>query len=194
MFIKKLNESPYAKDVEIAYVSNGSLKFKNMENFKKVRLRLSVDCAEKAGEYFRYGLKWDEWCNNIRSFPPNFDVSFQWTCSNVSMFYLIDTYDLLREEFPNIRFLFENYVTEPYHMSVQNLPLDIKNQIKEDIDSYMFDEDAREVLPFYINHMFEKDGWSENGDTFINYLNDLDTARNTNWKESLCGLATRLSG
>ena len=40
----------------------------NMENFKKVRLRLSVDCAEKAGEYFRYGLKWDEWCNNIRSF------------------------------------------------------------------------------------------------------------------------------
>ena len=85
-------------------------------------------------------------------------------------------------------------MTEPYHMSVQNLPLDIKNQIKEDIDSYMFDEDAREVLPFYINLMFEKDGWSEKGTTFLNYLNDLDTARNTNWKESLCGLAKQLSG
>ena len=58
-FIKRLNESPYAKDVEIAYVSNGSLKFENMENFKKVRLRLSVDCVEKAGEYFRFGLKND---------------------------------------------------------------------------------------------------------------------------------------
>ena len=193
-FIKRLNESEYAKDVEIAYVSNGSLKFKNMENFKKVRLRLSVDCVEKAGEYFRYGLKWKEWCNNIQNFPSNFDVSFQWTCSNVSMFYLIDTYDILREEFPNIRFLFENHVTEPYHMSVQNLPLDIKNEIKENIDSYMFDEDAKEVLPFYLNHMFEKDAWPDTGKIFLNYLNDLDKARNTNWKESLCGLATRLSG
>ena len=79
-------------------------------------------------------------------------------------------------------------------MSVQNLPLDIKNQIKEDIDSYMFDEDAREGLPFYISLMFEKDGWSEKGATFLNYLNDLDTARNTNWKESLCGLAKQLNG
>ena len=58
----------------------------------------------------------------------------------------------------------------------------------------MFTEKAKEVLPFYINYMFEKDGWSDNGDILINYLNDLDKARNTNWKESLCGLETRLSG
>ena len=164
-----------------------------MENFKKVRLRLSVDGAEKVGEYFRFGLKWNDWCNNIKNFPSNFDVSFQWTCSNVSMFYLIDTYDLLRNKFPDIRFLFENHVTEPYHMSVQNLPIDIKNEIRENIEEY-FDEEAKEVLPFYINHMFEKDGWSNSGNILINYLNDLDKARNTNWKKSLCGLATRLSG
>ena len=193
-FIKRLNGSSYAKNVEISYVSNGSLKFENMENFKKVRLRLSVDCVERAGEYFRYGLKWDEWCNNLKEFPSNFDVSFQWTCSNVSMFYLIDTYDFLRENFPNIRFLFENHVTEPYHLSAQNLPIELKNEIKKNIDSYMFTEKAKEVLPFYINFMFEKDGWSDNGDILINYLNDLDKARNTNWKESLCGLETRLSG
>jgi len=193
-FIKKLNESSYAKDVEIAYVSNGSLKFENMENFKKVRLRLSVDCVEKPGEYFRYGINWKDWCDNIQTFPSNFDVSFQWTCSNVSMFYLIDTYDYLREEFPNIRFLFGNHVTEPYHMSVQNLPIDIKNEIKKNIDSYMFTKESKEVLPFYINYMFEKDGWSDNGNILINYFNDLDKVRNTNWKESLCGLETRLSG
>ena len=193
-FIKKLNESPYAKDVEIAYVSNGSLKFENMENFKKVRLRLSVDGAESVGEYFRYGLNWEEWCANIKTFPSNFDVSFQWTCSNVSMFYLIDTYDFLKEEFPHIRFLFNNHVTEPYHMSVQNLPNEIKDEIKENVDSYMFDEEAKEVLPFYLNHMYEKDGWISHGDIFIRYLNDLDQARNTNWKQSLCGLSNQLSG
>ena len=190
-FIKRLNESPYAKDVEIAYVSNGSLKFENMENFKKVRLRLSIDCVKTEGEYFRYGLNWEEWCNNIKEFPSNFDVSFQWTCSNVSMYYLVDTYDYLREEFPKIRFLFENHVTEPYYMSVQNLPYDVKLHIKNEIDSYMFDNKAKEVLPFYVNHMFEKDGWDG---TLIEYLNDLDKARNTNWRKSLCGLATQLNG
>ena len=42
--------------------------------------------------------------------------------------------------------------------------------------------------------MFEKDGWTDNGSILINYFNDLDKARNTNWKESLCGLATQLNG
>ena len=55
----------------------------------------------------------------------------------------------------------------------------------------MFDEKAKEVLPFYINHMFEKDGWDN---MLINYLDDLDMARNTNWRMSLCGLATQLNG
>ena len=190
-FIKKLNNSPYAKDVEIAYVSNGSLKFENMENFKKVRLRLSVDCVKEQGEYFRYGIKWDDWCNNIRKFPSNFDVSFQWTCSNVSMFYLIDTYDYLREEFPNIRFLFENHVTTPYHMSAQNLPVKVKEYIREQIDCYPFEDRDREDLPFYINYMFEIDGWDNK---LLKYLNDLDEVRKTNWRKSLCGLAKQLNG
>ena len=183
-FIKRLNESEYAKDVEIAYVSNGSLKFDNMENFKKVRLRLSVDCVEEAGEYFRYGLDWDKWCDNIREFPDNFDVSFQWTMSNVSMFYLSETYTYCRTEFPDIRFLFENHVTEPYHMSAQNLPLSIKEKIREEIDWI-------DLPDSYVNYMMEKDGWDGR---LIPYLNDLDKVRNTNWKESLCGLWTQLNG
>ena len=190
-FIKKLNKSPYAKDVEIAYVSNGSLKFENMENFKKVRLRLSVDCVEKAGEYFRYGLNWKDWCDNIRNFPDNFDVSFQWTCSNVSMFYLVETYDCLKEKFPNIRFLFENHVTTPYHMSAQNFPMKIKEYIRNEIDSYLFEDRDKEVLPFYVNYMFEKDVWDNK---LIEYLDDLDTVRKTNWRKSLCGLAKQLNG
>ena len=100
------------------------------------------------------------------------------------MFYLVDIYDILREEFPNIRFLFNNHVTEPYHMSVQNLPNELKDKIKHEIDAYMFEKEAREVLPFYINHMFEKDGWNSHGKILLNYLNDLDQARNIDWRAS----------
>ncbi len=184
-FIKELNESPYAKEIEIAYVSNGSFRFDNMENFKKVRLRLSVDCVETAGEYFRYGLKWDEWCDNIRSFPENFDVSFQWTASNVSMVYLPETFDLLRMEFPHIRFLFENHVDNPPWLSPQNLPKNIK-------DALTYGHIHWTKMPFYINLMNEEDLWPKYGETFLNYLEDLDKHRGTDWKTSLKELHSAL--
>ena len=76
-------------------------------------------------------------------------------------------------------------------MSAQNLPIKVKEYIRNQIDSYLFEERDREVLPFYVNYMFEKDGWDNK---LIEYLNDLDKIRNTNWRKSLCGLATQLSG
>jgi len=109
----------------------------------------------------------------------------------VSMFYLVETYDCLKEEFPNIRFLFENHVTTPYHMSAQNFPMKIKEYIKNEIDSYLFEDRDKEVLPFYVNYMFEKDVWDNK---LIEYLDDLDTVRKTNWRKSLCGLAKQLNG
>ena len=90
----------------------------------------------------------------------------------------------MRTEFPNIRFLFENHVTEPYHMSAQNLPKKIKEEICKDIEFINMPRS-------YVNYMMEKDGWDGK---LIEYLTDLDKARNTNWRKSLCGLANRLSG
>ena len=49
---------------------------------------------------------------------------------------------------------------------------------------YMFDEDARSVLPFYVNHMYEKDSWKDYGKILVNYLNDLDEARKIDWRKS----------
>lgn len=193
-FIKKVNESEYAKNVEIMYVTNGSLltseKMNDLKNFKKIKLRLSVDVLGIGGEYFRYGLQWNDWLkkckyiNQLSKDYENFDVAFQWTCSNISIFYLIDTYDFLREEFDNIRFIFSNHVTEPYFMSAQNLPTEIKDKVKSDIDNYMFDEHVLKAYPFYVNYMFQKDAWIDHGKVLINYLNDLDKARNISWRKS----------
>lgn len=193
-FIKKLNDSPYANDVELMYVTNGSLlneqKLNNLINFKKIKLRLSVDALGKAGEYFRFGLDWNDWhkkCSFINDFVKsneNFDVAFQWTCSNISIFYFIDTYDFIRDEYPNIRFLMENHVTHPYHMSAQNLPDALKIKIKNEIESYPFKKYTLSQIPFYINHMMEKNAWPEYGKIFMNYMDDLDKFRNISWKSS----------
>lgn len=87
----------------------------------------------------------------------------------------------MRTEFPEIRFLFENHVTEPYHMSAQNLPINIKEKIQKDIEFI-------DMPDFYVNYMKEKDGWNKQGKIFLKYLHDLDLKRNTNWKNNLSEL------
>lgn len=193
-FLKELSESQYAKDVDLAYVSNGTLinktRLDQLSKFKSVTMRLSIDALEKAGEYFRFPIKWDSFMKQLKFIDAyivgkdNFDFGVQWTCSNVSMFYLTDTYDTIKNEFPNIKFLFCNHVEWPVHMSAQNLPLELKEKIKEKIENYEFNTRDTDSYKFYVSHMMDKNLWIEHGTTFMNYLDDLDSARNISWKYS----------
>ena len=193
-FLKDLSQTEYAQGVDLQYVTNGTLinidRLEQLSNFKSVVLRLSVDALERAGEYFRFPIKWDTFTKQLKVIDefvkdkPNFDVGVQWTCSNVSMFYLTETYDIIRKEFPNIKFLFCNHVEWPVHMSAQNLPKELKDVILQKVNNYKFKERDKEDLPFYINHMLEKDLWNEQGETFMQYLDDLDGARNISWQHN----------
>jgi hypothetical protein len=69
-------------------------------------------------------------------------------------------------------------------MSAQNLPKELKDVILEKVNNYKFKERDKEDLPFYINHMLEKDLWNEQGKTFMQYLDDLDSARNISWQHN----------
>ena len=88
------------------------------------------------------------------------------------MFYLKETYTENRVS--RDTFLFENHVTEAYHMSAQNLPVKIKEQIVKDIDFIDI------CLESYVNYMMEKDGWDGK---LISYLNDLDKAETPTGKK-----------
>lgn len=199
-FLKDLSNTEYASGINLAYTSNGTLinkdRLDQLSKFHKVNLRLSIDALGLAGEYFRFPIKWETFTKQLKVIDDYiaqrqtnfdneliFDVGVQWTCSNVSMFYLIDTYEIIKNDFPNIKFLFCNHVEWPIHMSAQNLPLEIKQQIKDRVDNYKFKERDLTDYPFYINHMLEKDLWPIHGKTFMQYLDDLDAARNISWKK-----------
>ena len=69
-------------------------------------------------------------------------------------------------------------------MALENLPWDFKAKIvkkfkKHDIPNQQF----------YLNLMIERDYWEELGDTLYEYLEDLDLARQTNWREDLPEIA-----
>jgi MoaA/NifB/PqqE/SkfB family radical SAM enzyme len=192
-FIKETSETAAAKDITLTYVSNGTLltekTFDQLINFKEVVIRLSLDALGIPGEYFRFPIKWDIFKAKLDLMQKyaiqnkNLDIGVQWTCSNISMFYLVETYDFIKKNYPNIKFLFCNHVEWPVHMSAQVLPTQLKEIIVKKINSYDFGADI-EYIPFYVNHMIEKDQWQSHGSIFMNYLNDLDQARNISWRYS----------
>ena len=192
-FIGEVYNTPAAKEISLSYVSNGTLltekMFSQLVQFKELIIRLSLDAIGIPGEYFRFPIKWDQFKTKLELMQrfakenSHIDIGVQWTCSNVSMFYLTDTYDFIRHEYPDIRFIFCNHVEWPEHMSAQTLPLEIKLAAAERIQAYDFGDDA-EYVPFYVNHMLEKDRWSDQGTVFMNYLDDLDNARNISWRKS----------
>lgn len=193
-YLKELSESSYAADVELQYVTNGTLltieRLEQLSKFKLVKLRLSVDALGAAGEYFRFPMNWQEFIqkaklvNDFIADKKHFDVGFQWTCSNISMFYLDETYKVLTDNFPNIRFIFSNHVEFPIHMSAQNLPTPVKNKILKKLKNIKLTPNNVGDLDFYINHMMEKDLWFDYYKILLHYLDDLDKARDCNWRKS----------
>jgi len=192
LYLKELSESEYASDIELQYVTNGILltqdRLDQLSKFKKDNLRLSVDAPGSAGEYFRFPMVWQEFIdktkliNDFISDRPQFDVGFQWTCSNISMYYLPEMYPILAK-FTNIKFIFSNHVEFPQHMSAQNLPTDMKKSIAQSILNIEYTNYNQEKdYTFYINHMLEKDLWSTHGTTLMNYLDDLDQVRGCDWR------------
>ena len=189
-FIEEISKTEHASKITLHYVSNGTLLTEKILNqlskFEGVIIRLSVDAIDIPGEYFRFPIKWETFKKKLELIQQyakqysNFDVGVQWTCSNISMFYLVETYDYIKFNFPDIKFILCNHVEWPIHMSAQVLPVELKQIIKEKINQYNFDDTDK--IEFYVNHMFEKDLWNEYGKTFISYLNDLDAARNISWK------------
>lgn len=192
-FIEEISKTDKAKEITLHYVSNGTLLtekiFNQLSNFENVIIRLSLDAIGIPGEYFRFPIKWklfEQKLSLMEKYAKQynvFDIGVQWTCSNVSMFYLIETYDYIKMHYPNIKFLFCNHVEWPIHMSAQVLPQELKEKIKNKIENYNFGNDS-DKIPFYVNHMLETDLWKTHGSTFINYLNDLDDARKISWRYS----------
>jgi MoaA/NifB/PqqE/SkfB family radical SAM enzyme len=200
LFLEDLAKSEYAKDVSVAYVSNGTLihakRLDQLSNFKSVKITISIDAVGKSAEYFRFPLKWDNFTEkltmlaNYISDKPQFDVGLQWTCSNISMFYLTETYDFFKKEFPSLKFIFCNHVEWPAHMSACTLPKAIKLGISARIKDYNWGGET--AHKFYVNHMMSQDSWELEGETFMKYLRDIDSARAIQLEEYMPALVVAL--
>ena len=175
-------------------MTNATLITKKILNYlskiQRVELAISLDAPKLAGEFFRFPITWKTYMNTVKliyEYTNNTSIKplIQWTCSNVSMFYLIESYDLIKNNFSNLTFWLCNHVESPLHMSAKVLPMQLKEKICNDIDKHVFDELCQERIRFYVDHMMEEDLWPTEGKVFMNYLDDLSKARNIDWRINL---------
>jgi MoaA/NifB/PqqE/SkfB family radical SAM enzyme len=192
-FLARMAQHPRAGEITLSYVTNGLLitpvMVEQLSHFKEVIIRLSMDATEQVAEYFRFPTDWQVFDSKLRMMAeaavrhPCIDLGVQWTCSNISMFYLARSYDYIATHYPSVKFLFCNHVEWPVHMSAQVLPPELKAQITTQLQSIDWGENANTV-PFYIDHMNERDLWTEHGTVFMNYLDDLDRVRGISWSQA----------
>lgn len=173
-------------ELDITYVTNATLItptiVDKLKKFRNVQLGISLDATHEISDFVRFPSKWDElekiisYIDSVNIDPSNkFNAYFNYTFYNMNVFHLDKTYAYCKKHFKDIKLRMGDFVESPAHMSIQNLPRPFKEKIAKKIKNVP-------GVDFYINYMMAKDTWEELGPTLYNYLNDLDAARNTDWK------------
>ena len=198
--------------IELYYVTNGTLLDKQkvdwLKAFRRCTLGISLDATHKVAELLRFPTKWatvekhldylntqvtfdpridywkDEKLTENKKYSEGFETYFNWTAYNTNIWHLPETYKYCTERWKNIDFRLADWVQTPRHMALENLPWDFKAKVIEKFKTCNIPNQQ-----FYLNVMIEKDYWEELGDTFYEYLEDLDLARKTNWRKVLPEIA-----
>ncbi len=175
----------------LSYVTNGTLITKeiisHLSQIKKVELSCSLDAIRERAELLRGPFLWKglEPALELLSRAP-FSVFFNWSAYNTSLWTLPETYEYCRKSFPGIKFRLCCFVTSPAHMSIQNLPEPFKQKAEKKL-AYL--KPKIKSLDYYLRFMSEKNSWGRLGPVLFNYLEDLDRARGTNWRQTLPEIA-----
>ena len=135
------------KDIPLHYNSNLSvLKFKKYDlielwkNFSKIDLNISLDDFGKRGEYFRHGLSWDKFQNNVEKIKNELPhARFQVTCT-ISLFN-IHRIPEIHQKMMELQLIDENGFTlnplqEPLYYRTQVLPTLDKANVTSKLANY----------------------------------------------------------
>lgn len=132
--IDKIANSDYAKKVIIQLTTNGSIINKQiisqLKKFKQVRIGISLDDIGPRLEYQRKGSNWETIKNNVIQLKKE-----SWIALNVhptiNNYNIWDIQDLFNWANNNKIVIVTNILHGPERLCIRNLPIEIKEKIKE---------------------------------------------------------------
>ncbi len=191
---------PYGHQIEIKYATNLSMLGKNNRNifeywpkFKSVAVNVSIDGIGDSYEYIRGNASWSELINNIKQIQelPNISRIVGAVAVQVSNALVLDK--MIKYFLDDLGIVFyTNMVKYPNVLSVQTLPIDLKNTVynrlrlvQRELPEYKLVKEHPKLLGItdeqingIINFMFAKDEHHLWADT-VEFNRRLDNSRNS---------------
>lgn len=114
------------------------------KQFQNVYLNFSIDDIGKRFEYERSGANWDEVVDNMKKyirhggFTGNDQIEIKICCSvtSLNIYYFREYFKFMNEYFPGLP-VFWNFVFQPWELSIQLLPEEVKNLIAERLKKFV---------------------------------------------------------
>ena len=202
--MQKCIDSGYAENIMLEYNTNGTTlppRVVNLwEQFKEVRLGVSVDGMDAVLEYQRYPVKWSKVLKNLKTIdalPNNIKAWLAFTVTAYNVEHMIDFMKWKVEEsgFKKINnggvkpIITHHVAHNPPHLNIRVLPDEYKKELTQKFDDFVewskdYDKKyqiaalgIRNGVCKYMNdYSYNNTHWAE----FIQYTKDLDRIRNEN--------------
>jgi hypothetical protein len=194
--LEKLVEWGYAKDIELEYDTNLTVinpKLINLwKQFKNIVLRVSIDETEDRYHLVRFPSNWNRLIDNINRLKAE-GINITGFTSSVGLATIYSPFRLhpFSEQY-NINY-FQRFLYSPSVMNITILPSSAKEEIIETYEKNL--DRTGPTGSTIINHL------KNNFDThqpdaikkFVQYMDKLDSIRNTNWQQTLPDIFDLLS-
>ena len=155
--LNRLIEQDLAKDVKLAYSTNGLLLTKShidvWKKFKQVNVPISVDDIGERNRFIRYPTSWGKMveCLNLAKSSDAPHVNFSiWSTINILNFYYIDEIEGFFKE--NYQFNHQiRGIQEPRFLSPINIPQSIKEKIVNRLKTKITNQNVLNELDFILS-------------------------------------------
>ena len=194
--LEKLVEWGYAKDIELEYDTNLTVinpkLIKLWKQFKNIVLRVSIDETEDRYHLVRFPSNWDRLINNINRLTDE-GITITGFTSSIGLATIYSPFRLqaFSKQY-NINY-FQRFLYTPSNMNIAILPISAKQEIIETYEKNL-DNTGRPGIGI-INHL--KNNFDVHDPdaikNFVQYMDKLDSIRNTNWKQTLPDIFDLLS-
>jgi len=212
----KQNPQP---DLELAINTNLAVEDKLIDKFileineikssvKNIDIYTSLESTGAQAEYSRFGLRYDQWINNLKKCLDNtsYRISIMTTINILSLPTFIDFIEMLmklrseyNERFENNRIpLSINYLRWPEHLSIRLLPEEMKSEynnkilktIEPWVNGYQQGKFARVYLEEWdqiqrlCEYLIKEQTMDSKRNNFVKYIQEYDRRRNTDFSRT----------
>jgi len=141
-------ETGHSKHITIMVNTNGTVCSDEIidlfRQFKHVYLNFSIDDIGARFEYQRKGAKWDKVVANMKryiaagGYRSEDTIESKICCSvnNMNIYYFPEFFKYMNEHFPGLK-VFWNLIYEPWEYSIEILPDDIKDIIRNRLQNFV---------------------------------------------------------